>query len=160
MLPFYQRFYFWGVQGIFSEILFTGVRELVRSGNWDLAGQSSVRSFLLFGLIGLVAELLQRILSLCFPLPVRCLGYSVLLTCTFASNQDMMDIMTFAFMFFLQGLWFEAILHIMETVQPIPEWNNRVKVVETPNSISIQTKNSVHTMDEDGNQVTYSHKYV
>lgn len=118
------HFYFWGVQGIFSEVVFTGVREMLRTGNWDLVGESSVWSFLQYGLIGIIAEVFRgALLSLRTPLLWRCFVYAcvyVMLSWTFAHHQDKMalSVLELATVCFVHGLWFEAILYRMEIMRP------------------------------------------
>ena len=49
MLPWPYRLYFWGVHGIFAEVVFTAVWELAVSGKPTFFGFSSLWSFLTYG---------------------------------------------------------------------------------------------------------------
>lgn len=80
MLPWAYRLYFWGVHGIFTEVIFTSSLRFVESRNWRLDGGSSIWSFLVYGLgVMLVGEPAHNLmLSLGIPLLLRCLFYVVL----------------------------------------------------------------------------------
>ena len=50
MLPWLYRLYFWGVHGVFCEVVFTAVWYYVVGGSLRLMGESSIWSFLTYGL--------------------------------------------------------------------------------------------------------------
>lgn len=149
MLPWPQRLYFWGVHGIFSEVIFTGIWEFVVSGKWSLMGFSSIWSFLVYGIGGFTTEWVRDLLiSYKISLLMRCLVYvfcayvwefswGLLLDTIDARpwdytdfDYDVMGLITleYAPAWFLGGLWFEAIMAAMETVQPIPRWSPQANV--------------------------------
>ncbi len=141
MLPWPQRLYFWGVHGIFAEVVFTGLWEFVVTGNWRLMGVSSIWSFLVYGLGTFFgAEFLRQFLiSHKIPLLLRCLIYvfstyvwefscGVLLDCFGARpwdytnfDYDVMGLITmeYAPVWFLGGLFFEGIISFIETLELI-----------------------------------------
>ena len=64
MLPYLARLYFWGIHGIFAEIVFTSVWEYVVTGDLALKGVSSIWAFFIYGLgTLLLAELICDILT-------------------------------------------------------------------------------------------------
>ena len=149
MLPWAQRLYFWGVHGIFAEVVFTGIWEFVVSGNWRLVGVSSIWSFLIYGLgTFLMAEPgYSLLLSLKVPLLLRCLCYVIftytwefscglLLDCfearswdysAFTYNVKGLITMEYIPVWFFAGLYFEMIMSFMRSVEPIPKWSPRRK---------------------------------
>lgn len=147
MLPWAQRLYFWGVHGVFAEVVFTGIWEFVVSGNWRLKGVSSIWSFLVYGLGSFLgAESAYGLLtSYKVPLLVRCLVYvlcayiwelgcGLILDVFHARPWDYTDFdynimglitMEYAPVWFIAGFYFEAIMSIMKTVVPIPRWSRQ-----------------------------------
>ena len=80
MLSTPARFYFWGVHGIFGEVLFTATWEYVVHRGLQLKGFSSLWSFLNYGLGTLLVEALHEFLvALKFPLIIRLVIYVLLL---------------------------------------------------------------------------------
>ncbi len=150
MLPWAQRLYFWGVHGVFSEVMFTAIWEFVVSGNWRLMGVSSIWSFWIYGLgTFLMAETGYNILiSYKVSLLYRCFIYVI---CTYVwefscglildfifgtrpwdysdFDYDIMGLITmeYAPIWFLAGLYFEFIMSVMKTVGPIPQWSRKVE---------------------------------
>lgn len=144
MLPWPQRLYFWGVHGIFAEVIFTGIWEYLVSGSWRLMGVSSMWCFFIYGFGTLLAELVHRTLvSYKIPLLVRCLCYVLiayvwefscgLILDAFGArpwdysdfDYDFMGLITleYAPVWFLAGLYYEFILATMKSVEPIPKWS-------------------------------------
>lgn len=144
MLPWPQRLYFWGVHGIFAEVMFTGIWEFVVTGRWRLMGVSSIWSFLVYGLgTFLVAEPVHNILvSYKVPLLVRCMIYvvftyiwefscGVILDFFDARPWDyseftfnIMGLITMEYIpaWFFSSLCFEVIFALMKASGPIPRW--------------------------------------
>ena len=148
MLPWAQRLYFWGVHGIFAEVMFTGIWELVVSGNWRLMGVSSIWSFLNYGLgTFLMAEGGHNLLVSCrVPLLFRCMIYVIFtyiweFSCGLVLDifdarpwdytdfdYDVMGLITMEYIpvWFFAGLYFEFIMSVMKNVAPIPRWNHKI----------------------------------
>ena len=149
MLPWSHRLYFWGVHGIFAEVVFTALWEFVVSGNWRFMGVSSIWSFLTYGLgTFLLAEWGHSFLvSLQVPLLLRCCFYVV---CTyiwefscgvvldlfdarpwdysqFTFNVKGLITMEYIPAWFFAGLYFEWIISAMKTVEKIPKWREKVE---------------------------------
>ena len=144
MLPWAQRLYFWGVHGIFAEVMFTGLWEFVVTGSWRLMGVSSIWSFLVYGLgTFFIAESGHNILvSYKVPLLMRCMiyvvftyiwefGCGVILDVFDARPWDyseftfnIMGLITMEYIpvWFFAGLCFEGIFALMKTSGPIPRW--------------------------------------
>ena len=148
MLPWTYRLYFWGVHGVFAEVVFTGVWEFVVSGKWNLMGVSSIWSFLIYGFGTFMAELLRSLLiSSEVPLLARCFlymlsayawefGWGLLLEYYGARSwdytefeYDLMGLITleYAPVWFLGGLCFEAFMFAMEKVERIPRWSPKLR---------------------------------
>ena len=143
MLPNLMRLYFWGVHGIFVEIVFTSIWEFVVTGDWRLIGMTSLWSFLVYGLgTFLVAENIYNFLtSRGVPLLARCLVYVVftyawefccglILDCFNARswdyshfNYNVMGLITmeYAPFWFFGGMYGEMIFNIMKSLQYFPE---------------------------------------
>ena len=139
MLPWPQRLYFWGVHGIFAEVVFTGLWEFVVTGNWRFMGVSSMWSFFVYGLgTFFVAEFLHKLLvSYKIPLLLRCLIYvlfayaweflcGVILDCFGTRPWDYTDFdydimglitMEYAPVWFLGGLVFEGAMSLMKALE-------------------------------------------
>ena len=145
MLPWQQRLYFWGVHGVFAEVIFTAMWEWFAGGGaWSLKGFSSAWSFLTYGLgTFLLAEPLhRRLLSSRVPLPARLLVYvagtyvwefscGLVLgywgACPWDYSQFTYNLygvitMEYAPFWALAGLYFEMIMHCMVSVEPLPRW--------------------------------------
>ena len=144
MLPWPLRLYFWGVHGLFSEVVFTALWEFVLTGNLRLIGVSSIWSFPIYGLGAfLVAENVYHFLSSRkVPLLARCLVYvlciyawefstGLLLDCLNARPWDYSDFdydvmglitMEYAPVWFLAGVYGEGIIHAMKSLEYIPKW--------------------------------------
>ena len=148
MLPWQQRLYFWGVHGVFAEVLFTAAWDLFASeeSSWSLIGQSSAWSFLTYGLgTFLLAEPIYRYLvSRCVPLPIRLIVYvlatyawefssgavlSQLGACPwdysgFTFNYKGLITLEYAPFWAMAGACFELILSVMNSVETIPRWRH------------------------------------
>ena len=80
MLPTPARFYFWGVHGMFGEVLFTATWEFVVTRQLHLKGFSSLWSFFNYGLGTLLTETAHEFLvALKVPLIIRLIVYVLLL---------------------------------------------------------------------------------
>ena len=144
MLPKLMRLYFWGVHGIFMEIVFTSIWEFVVTGDWRLMGVTSLWSFLVYGLgTFLAAESLSDFLtSRGIPLLARCLVYvlfiytwefscGLLLDCFNARSWDyshfdynVMGLITmeYAPFWFLGSMYCEMLYDIMKSLEHVPRW--------------------------------------
>ena len=144
MLPWKARLYFWGIHGIFAEIVFTGVWEFAVTGKLSLMGVSSLWSFFTYGLgTFLVAEPLHEILlSLKFNILTRCSVYVVVtfiweftigaILSYFGAcpwdytnfDYDVMGLITmeYAPAWFFAGLYFEMIYSYMKSIEKVPSW--------------------------------------
>jgi uncharacterized membrane protein len=149
MLPWAHRLYFWGVHGIFAEVIFTGLWEFVISGDWRLKGVSSIWSFLVYGLgTFLLAESGRGYLvSLKVPLLLRCCIYVVLtyvweFSCgmlldmfearswdysQFTYNIKGLITMEYIPVWFFAGLYFEWIMSVWRTVERVPRWREKLE---------------------------------
>jgi len=147
MLPWPYRLYFWGVHGVFGEVVFTGIWEFVVGGSWTLKGDSSMWSFLTYGLgTFLGAECCYHYLvSRHVPLLVRCVIYvAMAYAWEFATgavlsyfnacpwdytpfDYDVMGLITleYAPVWYLAGLYFEGIMSVMASLEEIPNWKLR-----------------------------------
>lgn len=147
MLPWIYRFYFWGVHGVFAEVVFTGIWEFVVSGDWRFMGVSSIWSFLVYGLGAfLLAECGHNFLvSSKVSLLLRCCCYVV---CTFiwefccgvvldqfearpwdysefTFNVKGLITMEYIPVWLFGGLYFEWIMSAMKSIEPIPRWKEK-----------------------------------
>jgi len=76
MLPTFARLYFWGVHGMFGEVVFTAVWEYIVTGALHLKGFSSLWSFCNYGFGTLLAESLHEFLvALRMPFVIRLILY-------------------------------------------------------------------------------------
>lgn len=147
MLPWPYRLYFWGVHGVFAEIVFTATWELVVGGNPQLMGQSSIWSFFIYGLGTFCgAEQVRSVLlARGISLPLRCLLYiptvymwefccGILLRLFDAcpwdySNFDynVMGLITleYAPFWLLGGAYFEFIISCMSVVEKQSPWRRK-----------------------------------
>lgn len=149
MLPWPYRLYFWGVHGVFAEVVFTGIWEFVVTGKWSLMGISSIWSFLIYGFGTFFgAEYLYSYLRLLgVPLLARGVVY-VLMTYIWEFNcglileyfnarswdytpfdYDVMGLITleYAPLWFLAGMYFEFIMKIMLSLEEIPNWKRNIR---------------------------------
>ena len=144
MLPGPYRLYFWGVHGIFAEVVFTSVWEFVVTGKWSLMGVSSIWSFLTygFGTFYLAEYLHESLYKLKVPLLVRCCAYvCVAYAWEFSCGAllrffdacpwdytpfeyDFMGLITleYAPLWFAAGLYFEFVIRKMKQLEAIPKW--------------------------------------
>ena len=148
MIPWQYRLYFWGVHGVFAEVVFTGIWEFIVSGNWRLMGTSSIWSFFVYGLgTILLAEISHNFLvPYKVHLLLRCLVY-VMATylwefswgmfldlfnarpwdySNFRYNVKGLITMEYAPLWFLAGLYFEVIISVMKTMEPVPRWSQKI----------------------------------
>ena len=147
MLPWQYRLYFWGVHGIFGEIVFTGLWEFAVTGKWQLMGVSSIWSFLTYGLgTFLLAELVRDwLVARHVPLLVRCLLYVLLAyawefsvgallsyfdACPWdytAFDYDVMGLITLEYApgWFFAGMVFEYIANRMSCLEEVPPWRQK-----------------------------------
>lgn len=149
MLPWPMRLYFWGVHGVFIEVVFTSLWELLASSKKNLAlhGFSSLWSFFMYGLgTFLLAEPAYRYaMRHHYPLPLRLLVYILvtyvwefscgLVLSRFGANS--WDYSQFTYNIYgwitleyapfwaLAGLVYEYIMHLMESVEELPQWKKR-----------------------------------
>jgi uncharacterized membrane protein len=145
MLPWKYRLYFWGVHGVFVEVVFTAIWELVAVGNPRLMGQSSLWSFLIYGLGAFFgAELLREMMiARRVPLWARCLLYLPMTYCwefltgavlrLFGAcpwdysqfDYDVMGLITmeYAPLWLMGGVYFEFLMSCMTEVDRKTWWN-------------------------------------
>lgn len=80
MLPWSLRLFFWGIHGVFMEVVFTSGWEFALTGDLSLKGFSSVWSFFTYGIGTLLAERLYFFLTARgVPLPARVVVYVLLM---------------------------------------------------------------------------------
>ena len=149
MLPWPYRFYFWGVHGVFAEVVFTAVWEFVVSGKLTLFGFSSIWSFLTYGCgTFFFAEPFRNYLvSRGVPLWLRCLlyvpmayagefGFGTVLSYFNACpwdythfDYDVAGLITleYAPLWLLAGASFEYIMSAMTSVEELPRWRKKVE---------------------------------
>ena len=79
MLPWSFRLFFWGIHGVFVEVVFTSGWEFAVTGDPTLKGFSSVWSFFIYGIGMLLAERPYFFLTTRgIPLPARVVAYVLL----------------------------------------------------------------------------------
>lgn len=144
MLPWKQRFYFWGVHGIFIEVVFTSLWKWYESGDLTLTGHSSLWSFLIYGLgTFLIAEpvyfyLINHQISLIFRVMAYVMitytwefSWGVLLKSFGANswdyshyNYNLYGVITLEYTPFwvICSLVFEFIMSLMTGVEEVPQW--------------------------------------
>ncbi len=150
MLPWQYRLYFWGIHGIFTEVMFTCFYDQVMLQlNPSLVGYSSAWSFLIFGLAPfLIGEpyyhfMKKRGISLPFRVFIYVLTtyvwefvWGVLLVPWGANSwsyeqhtYNFMGIVTLEYAPFwaFASLTFEYIMSIMERLEQIPLWKRHDK---------------------------------
>lgn len=155
MLPWQQRLYFWGVHGVFGEVVFTALWEWVAGGGdaWSLKGSSSVWSFLIYGLgtFLLVEPLHRLLLSGVVPLPARVLLYVMTAyvwefccglvldywdACPwdyslFEYNLYGLVTLEYAPFWALAGLYFEMIMQFLSRVEALPAWKKTLRNINS-----------------------------
>jgi len=146
MLPWLYRLYFWGVHGVFAEVVFTGIWEFVMTGNWKLMGVSSIWSFLIYG-VGtfLVAELVHKSQLGKIPLLLRGVAYVFLtyfweFTCGLvldyfnarswdysAFDYNIWGLITLEYIpvWYFAGIYCEGIQTVMKSLEPSPLWKRK-----------------------------------
>ena len=144
MLPWKQRLYFWGVHGIFIEVVFTSLWKWCESGDLTLTGHSSLWSFLIYGLgTFLIAEpvyfyLINHQISLILRVTAYVLitytwefSWGVLLKSYGANswdyshyNYNLYGVITLEYAPFwvICSLVFEFIMSLMTGVEEVPRW--------------------------------------
>lgn len=141
------RLYFWGVHGVFAEVVFTALWEFIVTGKLQLVGISSIWSFFVYGIGTIVAEHVYNYFrSIRVPILARCAMYvlvtyawelscGLLLDCFGARNwdytpfdYDFMGLITleYAPVWFVAGLYFEYIMSVMTKLEETPKWKQRV----------------------------------
>ena len=144
MVPWPLRLYFWGVNGVFAEIVFTSTWSLIKDGDVTLTGRSSAWSFVIYGLcLLLIGEPINRYgRRNQVPLLVRvAAGVPVLYACEFvcgmllkqfgAASWDYSDFtynyrgvitLEYAPFWTLSLIIFEYMVHRMEGLEEVPKW--------------------------------------
>ena len=81
MLPWPQRLYFWGMHGIFAEVMYTAIREFMETGDKELKGVSTIWALLVYALGTILVVEPVRETLVCFrvPLLARCIIYVVMM---------------------------------------------------------------------------------
>lgn len=140
MLPCVYRLYFWGVNGIFLELMFTA---LWKSDTTRFTGVYTICAFLVYGLgTLLLAESARTIMiGFRFAMMTRALGYVVMiLTCEliggafldlfearpwnysqFTYNYKGLITMEYIPLWYFVGMYFECIIFLMKRLKPIPK---------------------------------------
>ena len=147
MLPTPARFYFWGVHGIFGEVLFTATWEYVVSRELHLKGFSSLWSFFNYGFGTLLAEAFHEFLvALKVPLIIRLIVYVLLLytweftagmilrqfeACPWDYSQfdyNFMGVITleYAPCWLIATAYFELIYYYMKQIDERPSWKKQI----------------------------------
>lgn len=142
------RLYFWGIHGVFAEIVFTAAWEFVVSGSWSLMGATSLWSFLIYGIGSLVGEVLYTALHSSGVLlivrgPVYVLSvYAWELTCglvldcfgargwdysQFSYNFLGIITLEYAPLWLAAGLYFELLMSRLAILEMMPIWKQRRK---------------------------------
>ena len=149
MLPWRYRLYFWGVHGVFCEVVFTAVWEAIVGGSPRLMGQSSLWSFLTYGLgTFLGAELAREaMVGRRVPLWARCLLYVPLVylwefscgailrqfnACPWDYSQfdyDVMGLITleYAPFWLMGGAFFEFLMSCMTSLDQKAWWRQKLE---------------------------------
>ena len=149
MLPWPYRLYFWGVHGVFAEVVFTAVWEFVVGGSLRLMGMSSLWSFLVYGLGTFAGAELARKLMLARRVPTwaRCLAYVPLVytwefscgailshfdACPWDYSEfdyDFMGLITleYAPLWLIGGAYFELIMLSMSSLEQKPLWRRKLE---------------------------------
>ena len=145
MLPWQYRLYFWGVHGIFTEVIFTCLwNQVMDKPNPALVGHSSAWSFLIFGLAAFVVgeNMYNFFTKRGYPLPLRLVLYVLatylwefvwgMLLVPWGANSwsydnysyNLMGVITLEYAPFwaFAAAYFEYIMYIMKRLEPIPSW--------------------------------------
>ncbi len=143
------RLYFWGIHGVFAEIVFTATWEFVVTSRWSLMGATSLWSFLIYGVGSLAAEVLYTALQSCGLMLIgRGLVYvlgiyfwelvcGLLLDCFGARGWDysqfsynFLGIITleYAPLWLAAGLYFELLMSRLAILELVPIWKQRRKL--------------------------------
>ena len=141
------RFYFWGVHGMFGEVLFTATWEHIVSRELHLKGFSSLWSFFNYGLGTLMAEAYHEFLvALKVPLIIRLVIYVLLLyvweftagmilrqfeACPWDYSQfdyNFMGLVTleYAPFWLIATSYFELIYYYMKQIDERPSWKKQI----------------------------------
>ena len=147
MLPLPARLYFWGVHGIFGEVLFTALWEHIVSRKLHLKGFSSLWSFLNYGFGTLMAETIHEFLvALKVPLIARLFAYVAALyaweftagvilrqfgACPWDYSQfdyNFMGLITleYAPFWLVATAYFELIFYYMKRIDEMPSWRKDI----------------------------------
>ena len=149
MLPWPYRLYFWGVHGVFSEVVFTAVWEVVVGGSLRLMGTSSIWSFLVYGLGTFAgAELMrEQMQARRVPTWARCVLYVPLVyawefgcgailsyfhACPWDYSEfdyDVMGLITleYAPLWLMGGAYFELLMSCMASLEQKPLWRRKLE---------------------------------
>lgn len=149
MLPWPCRLYFWGVHGVFAEVVFTGLWEFAVSGTFTLMGVSSLWSFLTYGLGTFFGAEPLRKLMLAYSVPKwqRVLLYVPLVyawefafggllsyfnACPWNYTEfgyDVLGLITleYAPFWLLAGAYFEYIMSVMATLEETAFWRRKTE---------------------------------
>ena len=150
MLPWHFRLFFWGIHGVFIEVVFTSAWDVAVTGNPTLKGFSSVWSFFIYGIGTLLAErvhlffttkgiaftarvvayvLITYALEFSFGLLLRQLGM-----CSWDYSHfdyNLMGLITLEYLPFwaLFSIYSEFLLSILTSLEVAPRWKalHRVK---------------------------------
>ena len=149
MLPWQCRLYFWGVHGIFAEVVFTALWQFIVDGTLTLMGVSSLWSFLTYGLGTFFGAEPVRKLMLTYGVPVwlRCLLYvplvyawefafGILLSYFHACPWDYSEFqfnvmglitMEYAPVWLLAGVYFEYLMSVMASLEKKAFWRRKTE---------------------------------
>lgn len=149
MLPWLYRLYFWGAHGVFSEVVFTAVWEYVVGGSLRLMGESSIWSFLTYGLGAVIGAESMREVMIAQGIPtwLRCILYvpmvyvwefscGLLLTYLHACpwdyshfDYDVMGLITmeYAPLWLMGGAYFEVLMSCMSVLEKKPLWRQKLE---------------------------------
>lgn len=147
MLPWVYRLYFWGVHGVFCEVVFTAVWQYVVGGSLRLMGESSLWSFLIYGLGAFFgAESMRRLMRAHeVPAWARCLLYVLMVyvwefcsgavlrqfdACPWDYSEfdyDIMGLITleYAPIWLIGGAYFEVLMSFMSTLSSLQQPRDR-----------------------------------
>lgn len=69
-LPLWARFYIYGLQGIFTEVIYTALWDFITLGNVKLIGVSSTWAFFIYSLSHLFIEVVSPVLTHKYKIPL------------------------------------------------------------------------------------------